>query len=30
MSFTIRQICLVAYKLKPVIEDFRDVFGIEN
>jgi len=30
MSFTIRQICLVAEKLQPVIEDFYHVFGIEN
>ncbi len=30
MSFTIRQICLVARKLQPVIEDFHNVFGIEN
>jgi hypothetical protein len=30
MSFTIRQICLVAHELKPVIKDFHNVFGIEN
>ena len=29
MSFTIRQICLVAHRLEPVIEDFHTVFGIE-
>ena len=30
MSFTLRQICLVAHKIKSVIEDFHNVFGIEN
>ncbi len=30
MSFTIRQICLVADKLQPVIEDFSHVLEIEN
>lgn len=30
MSFTIRQICLVADKLQPVFEDFSRVFEIEN
>jgi hypothetical protein len=30
MSYTIRQICLVAHKLQPVIEDFNQVFGIEK
>jgi hypothetical protein len=30
MSFTIRQVCLVADKLQPVIEDFNHVFGIES
>ncbi|MBW1984870.1 MAG: hypothetical protein JRI53_09125, partial [Deltaproteobacteria bacterium] len=30
MSFTIRQICLVADKLQPVIEDFSHVLKIEN
>ncbi len=30
MSFTIRQICLVADKLQPAIEDFSHVFEIKN
>ena len=30
MSFTIRQICLVADKLQPVIKDFSHVLEIEN
>ncbi|MBW1893089.1 MAG: hypothetical protein JRF40_04555 [Deltaproteobacteria bacterium] len=30
MSFTIRQICLVADKLQPIIEDFSQVLKIEN
>ena len=30
MSFTIRQICLVADRLQPVIEDFSHVLKIEN
>ncbi|MFO8083476.1 MAG: hypothetical protein R6U27_04050, partial [Desulfobacterales bacterium] len=30
MSFTIRQICLVAHTLAPVIEEFHTVFGIKN
>ncbi len=29
MSFTIRQICLVAEKLQPVADDFKHIFGIE-
>lgn len=30
MSFTIRQICLVADKLKPMIDDFSHVLSIKN
>jgi hypothetical protein len=30
MSYTIRQICLVADKLQPVIEDFTHVFGLQK
>lgn len=30
MSYTIRQICLVADKLQPVIEDLTQVFGIQK
>jgi hypothetical protein len=29
MNLRMRQICLVAQKLEPVVETFRDVFGLE-
>jgi hypothetical protein len=29
MSMRLRQICLVANKLAPVIDDFKDIFGLE-
>ncbi|MDP2702207.1 MAG: hypothetical protein Q8P98_09085, partial [Candidatus Rokubacteria bacterium] len=29
MNLRMRQICLVARQLAPVVETFRDVFGLE-
>ena len=29
MSIRLRQICLVAGKLKPVLDDFKEIFGLE-
>ena len=29
MKLRLRQICLVAYELKPVVEDFKAIFGLE-
>ena len=29
MQLRLRQICLVAYELRPVIEDLTSIFGLE-